>query len=266
MSTASQLIARLAAEGIAPDLLGEVATALVQAEAAQKAAADANAAIEQRRASDRERQAKRRSHVTSREVTGHPVTSRDPSPKIYNSTPNQPLTPSDPNGSEAPKGARRQKSILCPDDFEPSDSHFAKAEAAGRDRGFVFATRDRMHAWSHSNAGRPIARKSDWALAFHNFLDRALAEAPRSAMGPSARASPNGHSASPQQRALDRARQAHLDLMEDRHGKDPFEADAEGHLGAGRSANGHHHQDVHEPVGGGLRLAPPRPAFPPRTH
>lgn len=98
MSNAASLIARLAAEGVSPDLLGEVAMALASAQAAAQA-------IEKRRASDRDRQAKRRDHVTSRDVTGQNVTTRDPSPKDNNQTPTQPIPPVDPDGSTAPKGA-----------------------------------------------------------------------------------------------------------------------------------------------------------------
>lgn len=79
-----------------------------------------------------------------------------------------------------------------------------------------------------------------------------------------ARASPQGKSA--QERALDRARQAHIELTEGRHDEDPSDAVGIRHLGASRPANGHAGAGLHEPLGGRLGLAPPRPVFPPRAH
>jgi hypothetical protein len=102
MSNPASLIARLAAEGVSPELLGEVAMALATAQAAAQA-------IERRRATDRERQAKRReSHVMSRDVTGQTVTPRtapnDPSPCPPHTPPITPTpnTHSDPVGPGSP--------------------------------------------------------------------------------------------------------------------------------------------------------------------
>nr|USU32946.1 hypothetical protein NG677_04385 [Methylobacterium sp. OTU13CASTA1] len=101
------------------------------------------------------------------------------------------------NTSEPPKGvsvsksAPRRKGSLCPDDFQPSEAHFAKAAKAGRGREFVVSIRDRMHRWSHTNASRAVAKKSDWSLALHDWIDRTLEESgPGSGPGPHGRPPP----------------------------------------------------------------------------
>lgn len=66
----SDLLARLIQSGTPADLVAEVATELARAQIALEA-------IEQRRATDRERSRRRRCNVTSRDITGHHVVSRD---------------------------------------------------------------------------------------------------------------------------------------------------------------------------------------------
>jgi hypothetical protein len=227
-----------------------IAVAAVEAVEAKHAAAE-----EARKANQRERTAKHRAMKRDCNVT---ITTqqRDPSPKDNNQTPTQPIPPSDPIGSEAPKGARRPKSILCPDDFQPNESHFAKAAGQGRDRAFVIATRDRMHRWSHANAGRPVARKSDWNLAFHSFLDRALAEAPvNPPPKPGARASPTAGRSSPGSRLLDRmeARRAeHSDQDQQQRDFGPV---------LDHEADGGPDRQIYEQAGGQARRFPAQAAF-----
>lgn len=82
-----------------------------------------------------------------------------------------------PKGGSVSKASPRRKGSLCPDEFQPSEAHFAKAAKAGRGREFVASIRDRMHRWSHTNASRAVAKKSDWSLALHDWIDRTLEEA-----------------------------------------------------------------------------------------
>lgn len=77
----------------------------------------------------------------------------------------------------APKGAPPPRAVLCPDDFLPEGCHYAAASAAGFDDAFTRQTAAKMHRWSHTNAHRPIARKSDWPLAFDAFLETEIREA-----------------------------------------------------------------------------------------
>lgn len=76
----------------------------------------------------------------------------------------------------------------------------------------------------------------------------------------------DGRQPSAQQRAMEIARQANLDLLGDPDDPGPFHDDAAARPADGRYANGHNRSGFHEPAGGRLRLAPPFPAGPPRTH
>jgi uncharacterized protein YdaU (DUF1376 family) len=111
-------------------------------------------------------------------------------------------------------------------------------------------------------AAKPPTR--DWCHPTTWLNQGRWADQPAPPPAPHARASPAG--SSPQQRAFDRARQAHLELTEDRNDQDPSDAGGHGYLGASGPSNGHADPGLHEPPGGRLRLAPPRLAFPPRPH
>ena len=182
--SASSLIARLAAEGISPDLLGEVATALVEAEAARKA-------IEGRRTADRERQARRReSHVTSRDVTGQHVTKRDPAPKDNNQTPTQNISPTDPDGSVAPKGARtarKPRNRALPVDWQPGERSERVRDELGRSVEWMHRTAAAMRTWAESKG----ELRADWDATHDGWMRReASREGDQPPPRPSARAGP----------------------------------------------------------------------------
>lgn len=166
---------------------------IVAVEADQAAEA---AAVEERLARQREgtaarvrkhRDAKRNECNALQAVTG--VTGEiQESPQTPIETTN---TSDPPKGGSVSKAAPRRKGSLCPDDFQPSEAHFAKAAKAGRGREFVVSIRDRMHRWSHTNASRAVAKKSDWSLALHDWIDRTLEESgPGSGPGPHGRPPP----------------------------------------------------------------------------
>ncbi|MBB2965266.1 hypothetical protein FHU13_005695, partial [Methylobacterium sp. R2-1] len=103
------LIADLVRAGLDPELLQRVALELGRATAEREA-------IEKRRQSDRERQARRRGHVMSRDVTLQHVTTRDvtaepkgPAPLPPHTPPITPtpntIPPVSPDGLPAPEGA-----------------------------------------------------------------------------------------------------------------------------------------------------------------
>ena len=72
----------------------------------------------------------------------------------------------------------RAKSSLCSDDFLPSETHYAAGLALGLSRSEVDSLCGDMRDWSQSNAHRPVARKTDWGRAFHQWIKR-QAEKPR---------------------------------------------------------------------------------------
>jgi hypothetical protein len=72
--------------------------------------------------------------------------------------------------SQAPRGRP------CPDDFRPAEKHYDAGAKYGFPRQTVDQICTRMRNWSHANSNRQIARKSDWSLAFFNFIDRYAAD------------------------------------------------------------------------------------------
>ncbi|MCJ2102423.1 helix-turn-helix domain-containing protein [Methylobacterium sp. E-046] len=119
--------------------------------------------------------------------------------------------PASADAATAPKGARSPQAVLCPDDFEPEGRHYAAAETAGFDRRFVREKADDMRRWSQANAHRPLARKTDWPLAFDGILKTALREAAERRRREAARSRP------PAQRA---STHGALALLVDMHGAD----------------------------------------------
>jgi hypothetical protein len=73
-------------------------------------------------------------------------------------------------GSGEQGGSRAPRGRLCPDDFQPTEKHYAAGAERGLSRNAVDDICARMHDWSHANANRQIARKTDWSLTLHNFI------------------------------------------------------------------------------------------------
>ncbi|WP_267355690.1 MULTISPECIES: hypothetical protein [unclassified Methylobacterium] len=97
--------------------------------------------------------------------------------------------PASAHADAAPDGALSLRAVLCPDDFQPEERHFAAAEAAGFDRVFVHERAEAIRQWSHANAHQPKAWKTDWSLAFDGMLKTALREAAEQAARAARRAS-----------------------------------------------------------------------------
>ena len=89
------LIADLVRAGLDPELLQRVALELGRATAEREA-------IEKRRQSDRERQARRRGHVMSRDVTLQHVTTRDVTAEPNGPAPLPPTPPYNPHPKHHP--------------------------------------------------------------------------------------------------------------------------------------------------------------------
>ncbi|SDA12988.1 Helix-turn-helix domain-containing protein [Methylobacterium sp. UNC378MF] len=167
------------------------------------------------------------------------------------------LPPASAHAATAPKGAPSPRAVLCPDGFAPEGRHYAAAEALGFDAAFVRQTAASMHRWSHANAHRPIARKSDWALAFDGILDTALREAAERAARETRRSTTA--SASPR-----RSTNGGLALVAEMIGLPHEPADLLDVLGlqSGRAPAapdagvGSLHRAVHEPAGGHAGLLP----------
>lgn len=111
-------------------------------------------------------------------------------------------------------------------------------------------------------AGKPVDRS--WCNPATWLNQGRWADAP--APSPTTRSGSTARPVSSQQRALDLAKQAHLELMDDPDDPGPFAPDASARPADGGYSNGHAGSSFHEPAGGQFRLAPPRPAGPSRPH
>lgn len=70
--------------------------------------------------------------------------------------------------------AKRDHGSALPSDWLPNDAHYRKGEQLGFSRAQIDQFAERMRNWAGSNAHRQVARKSNWDLAFHNWIsDRA---------------------------------------------------------------------------------------------
>lgn len=125
------VLAKLATLGLTPEHAEAVASMLATVEDATRN--EAAAAIEARRANDRERKLRQR-HVNSRDITGQHVTSGDnPPPKEKSPTPPKEITPSR-SGDKSP-------SLCAPDFFEDFWLVFPKREGPNPKK----PARDRFH-------------------------------------------------------------------------------------------------------------------------
>lgn len=155
---------KLATLGLSPDHAEAVAQMLADVEQATKA--EGNAAIETRRANDRERKSRQR-HGKSRDVTGQDVTERDtpPSPSLPPQTP--PTRPHPPENNtparEGPAKMGRSQASKC----------FDKAQIVEA----LATVLDAEHAEAVADY-RTMGRKDKFSLYAAQQLAKELAKAP----------------------------------------------------------------------------------------
>lgn len=258
MSIAS-LIKRMREVG-APMEAIELAVSAVEEVEARFAAAE-----EARKASQRQRTAKHRAFSRDRNVT---VTSqqRDPAPKDNNQTPTPENSPSDPKGSSAPKGAkpprkaRKSPNVPLPADWQPGAESEATRIELGRSREWMLETAAQMRCWAEGGDHH----RAKWDQVHCGWMRREAQREPQQTQR--ARNGPQPRPVTAQQRSLDLARQAHLELTGDPDDPGPFTDDATARFADGGYSNGHARPGFHEQAGGQFRLAPPRPSGPPRPH
>ena len=76
--------------------------------------------------------------------------------------------------SKKPVRAKKNQGELLPSDWVPKPAHYAKGDQLGFSRQQIDLFAERMRNWAGANAHRPVARKSNWDQAFHNWIsDRA---------------------------------------------------------------------------------------------
>lgn len=147
-------------------------------------------AEEVRKADQRERTARCRARSRDRNVT---VTSqqRDPAPKDNNQTPTQPISPTDPDGSVAPKGARtarKPRNRALPADWHPGERSERVRGELGRSVEWMHRTAAAMRTWAESKG----ELRADWDATHDGWMRReAGREGDQPPPRPSARASPS---------------------------------------------------------------------------
>lgn len=166
----ADVLAKLAVLGLAPAHASAVAAMLVDVEKATKE--EASAAIEARRANDRDRKA-RQKHVNSREGTGRNVNagnspirvSAPAEPKITNSS--EPLK----NKEEKimPAEPARKGKTLCPLDFAPDETRLRGAAKAGLTSEEAWSLAETMRDWSHGKG----ERRQNWQFVYSTFVANA---------------------------------------------------------------------------------------------
>ena len=73
------------------------------------------------------------------------------------------------NAKEVSKKARkRSNKIPLPEDFAPTDAHYAKAASLGCSPAFVLSKFEDLKNWALSND----VRKADWSSTLHGFIRR----------------------------------------------------------------------------------------------
>ncbi|MGU3403383.1 hypothetical protein [Methylobacterium brachiatum] len=175
MSVTADILRRLGKLRLAPEALEEVLEII----------ADIQSVDEDRKAKQRERTAKHRALRRDGNVT---VTSlqRDPPPKIYNSTPHHD-SPSDPDGSAAPK-PRKARNRALPTDWQPGERSDRVRAELGRSTEWMNSTATDMRVWAESKG----EVRSDWDATHDGWMRR---EAKRECeRPPNGRAPPRGPS------------------------------------------------------------------------
>lgn len=160
MAVTADTLRRLGKLRLAPEALEEVLAII----------ADIQSVDEDRKAKQRERTAKHRSMQRDRNVT---VTAqqRDPSPKDINQTPNHVSSPTDPDGSVAPKGARtarKPRNRALPVDWQPGERSERVRVELGRNVEWMHRTAAAMRTWAESKG----ELRADWDATHDGWMRR----------------------------------------------------------------------------------------------
>lgn len=190
MSVIATAVAALIEAGVTGEALVD---AIARMEAAQAASQQPSRTLRQERNARyyQNRKARAASSETSESVLNKTIETNLDEQKEGPHTPKKNTTQTNLSAS-AKKRTKRQKpeGVLCPDDFRPSESHYAKCAERNAPASVADAACSKMHRWSHEHADRDIAWKANWSLALHHFLDGELDKHER--LAAAARASPTG--------------------------------------------------------------------------
>ncbi|MGX7706335.1 hypothetical protein [Methylobacterium sp. Gmos1] len=169
MSITPEALDAMAAAGLTAEQIIAVVKADMVAEQAKRTAAEDDRKARARE-SNRERQARFRERRNANNAD-NAVTrrdERDPSPKDNNQTPTHEISPSDPKGSSAPKGARKPRNRALPTDWQPGEKSDAVRLELGRSVRWMHDTAAAMRNWAE---GRGEVR-ADWDAVHSGWMRR----------------------------------------------------------------------------------------------
>ena len=164
MTPIADMIEEMTARGVAPDI---IVLAVRTAELTGKSGGiPVDTAAEKRRAYDRERKAKKRN-------SGGKSGGIPPDPENALSLTSSPNTQSIKEGKKERLPVRRKSTgIPLPEDWAPSEKHYALASEFNRTHAEVDAKAEEVRLWARANEHRAVARKSNWDAMFSGCLRR----------------------------------------------------------------------------------------------
>lgn len=176
------IIADMIRAGVDPELIERMALEMSDARVDE-----AHRAIEARRKADRDRQARHRNNVTSRDIALDNATERDTPPSPYKDNRagagvfpvgiSNDIPPIDsPLPSEGPQAEKRKSGTCLPEDWSPPEELFAYGAEQGLSREQTGSILEDMRIWAVANRNRAVARKADWNLTAKGFIRRDAAK------------------------------------------------------------------------------------------
>lgn len=163
MTPIADMIEKMTAEGVPMHVIVlAVKTAELAAQSGKSGGIPVDTTAEKRRAYDRERKAnKRKSGGKSGGIPPDTELALSSSlPKI------------DPEIKKEEAKPTRVRGHALPDDWLPSEVHYAEGSLTQHSRADVDAKADEMRLWARANGHRAVARKLDWDATFTGWMRR----------------------------------------------------------------------------------------------
>jgi hypothetical protein len=164
MTPIADMIEKMVAEGVPMHvILLAVKTAEMTAACGKSGGIPVDKTAEKRRAYDRERKAEMRNSG------GIPP---DIPPDSQSASSLKKVKEEDDRKRSGGNSERRRVGRQLPDEWRPSEGHYAEGAAMHHGRDQVDAKADEMRLWARANGHRAVARKADWDATFLGWMRR----------------------------------------------------------------------------------------------
>jgi hypothetical protein len=171
MTPIADMIEKMTAEGVPMHvILLAVKTAEMTAVRGNSGGIPVDKTAEKRRAYDRERKAEKK--LSGGIPVEIPRNSQSASSLLLSEKEKEEVDRETIRGNSGGKSEQRKVGRQLPDDWRPSESHFAEGAALHRTRDQVEAKAEEMRLWAQANGHRAVARKLDWDAAFRGWMRR----------------------------------------------------------------------------------------------